>query len=358
VTLKNLRGKFILSLLLGVAVLVGLTAYGDFSEVASAIGDFRWELLPAILALTLVNYLLRFVKWHFYLGQIGVRGLSKWNSFLMFFSGLAMVVTPGKVGEWLKSYLLREVHGTPFARSAPILIAERFTDAIALLLLATAGLILFGEAWQFFLVVGVGAVVLLALARHRPTMRLILRTAGRLPVVSRFTHLLEEFYESTHVLFAPRSLILTTLLSVVSWMGEVLAFYLVLVGLGLDATGLLFVQAAFILPVATVAGAVLLTPGGLGVTEGGVTGLLQVIVDMEKGPAAVATLLIRFATLWFGVFVGLAALVPMTRRLAAAPAVELEAAPASWADATRQEGQAWAADPNPLSPDSGRRRSQ
>jgi hypothetical protein len=50
-----------------------------------------------------------------------VRDLPKWDSFLMFFSGLAMVITPGKVGEWLKSYLLREVHGTPVARSAPIL---------------------------------------------------------------------------------------------------------------------------------------------------------------------------------------------------------------------------------------------
>jgi uncharacterized protein (TIRG00374 family) len=356
VNLHKLRGRLLLSLLLGAAVLVGLTAYGDFADVGDAISGFRWELAPAILALTFSNYLLRFVKWDFYLGQIGVRGLSKWSSFLLFFSGLAMVITPGKVGEWLKSYLLREVHGTPFARSAPILIAERFTDTIALLILATAGLILFGEAWQFFLVVGLGAVVLVVLARHRPTMRLILRAADRVPVVSRYSHLLEEFYESAHVLFAPRCLFLTTVLSVVSWMGEVLAFYLVLVGLGLDATGILFVQAAFILPVATVAGAVLLTPGGLGVAEGGLTGLLQVIVDMERGPAAVATLLIRLATLWFGVFVGLAALVPMTRRVAAASAAAA-AAPAPWAGAGGNAGQAWAADTNSLGPDTARRRS-
>jgi uncharacterized protein (TIRG00374 family) len=357
--LTNLRGKFILSLLFGVAVFIGLAAYGDFSDVGDAIGDFRWELAPAILALTLLNYLLRFIKWDYYLGQIGVRGLSKWNSFLLFFSGLAMVITPGKVGEWLKSYLLREVHGTPVARSAPILIAERFTDTIALLLLATAGLIIFGEAWEFFLVVGVGAVVIIILARHRPTMRLVLRAADRLPVVSRYSHILEEFYESTHVLFAPRCLFLMTVLSTVSWLGEVLAFYLVLVGLGLDATGILFVQAAFIMPVATVAGAVLLTPGGLGVAEGGLTGLLQVIVDMEKGPAAVATLIIRIGTLWFGVFVGLATLVPMTRRVAAAAAAAAaaEAAPASLAGASGNAGEAWAADTNPLGPDSARRRS-
>ena len=98
------------------------------------------------------------MKWEYYLRLIGVRGLSKRDSFLIFFSGLGMVITPGKVGEWLKSYLLREVHGTPIARSAPILIAERLTDSIALLIIAAAGVFVFGDLWQVFVVVAVGAV--------------------------------------------------------------------------------------------------------------------------------------------------------------------------------------------------------
>jgi uncharacterized protein (TIRG00374 family) len=335
VNLQNLRGKLLLSLFLGAAVFVGLSAYADFSDVVDGLGEFQWGLLPVILALTCINYLLRFVKWDFYLHQIGVRDLPKWDSFLMFFSGLAMVITPGKVGEWLKSYLLREVHGTPVARSAPILIAERLTDTLALLILAATGLIIFGQAWQFFVVVGVTAAIFLFVARHRPAMRAILRLVERLPVVSRFAHLVEEFYESTHVLVSPRNLVLMTALSVGSWTGEVLAFYVTLLALGLDATGMLLLQAAFILPVATVAGAVLLTPGGLGVAEGGLTGLLQVIVDMPKSLAAVATLIIRFATLWFGVLVGLATLAIMTRRLARQP--PREAAPAG----AEAAGEAW-----------------
>ena len=342
VNLQNLRGKLLLSVLLGAAVFVGLSAYADFSDVVDGLGDFQWGLLPAILALTCMNYLLRFVKWDFYLHQIGVRGLPKRDSFLMFFSGLAMVVTPGKLGEWLKSYLLREVHGTPFARSAPILIAERFTDTLALLILATAGLFVFGQAWQFFVVVGVAAVIFLFLARHRPAMRAVLRLVERLPVVARFAHLVEEFYESTRVLVSPRNLVLMTALSVVSWSGEVLAFYVTLLALGLDATGMLLLEAAFILPVATVAGAVLLTPGGLGVAEGGLTGLLQVIVDMPKSLAAVATLVIRFATLWFGVLVGLGALGIMTRRLALQASREVAPAGAEAVDGTwpREAGEA------------------
>ena len=90
---------------------------------------------------------------------------------------------------------------------------------------------------------------------------------------------------------------------------------------------MLLVKAAFILPVSTLAGAiVLIAPGGMGVAEGGITGLLQVIVEgMSKSVAALATLIIRFTTLWFGVIVGLIAFAFATRRIAAASAAAVPA---------------------------------
>jgi uncharacterized protein (TIRG00374 family) len=297
-------------------------AYGDFSDIWSRLGDFRWELLPLLLALSMCNYLIRFVKWHFYLGRIGIHDVPKRDSFLAFFSGLAMVITPGKLGEWLKSYVLQELRGIPFLRTAPILLAERFTDSVALLLLATAGFFVFGEAWEVFVVVVVGCVIAMVVTRHRPTMRAILHGAERAPLISRFAARVEDFYETTYTLFAPWSLIYTTVLSFISWAGEVLAFYLVLVGLGYDGSWMLLLQAAFILPISTLAGAVvLIAPGGLGVAEGGITGLLQVIVEgTSKSVATLATLIIRFTTLWFGVIVGLIVLAFATRRIGAASA--------------------------------------
>jgi uncharacterized protein (TIRG00374 family) len=113
-----------------------------------------------------------------------------------------------------------------------------------------------------------------------------------------------------------------TLLSVVSWGCEVLAFYIVLLGVGVDGGGDLLLNASFIMPAATLASALLLTPGGLGVAEGGITGLSQVLLDLPKSEAAVATLIIRFGTLWFGVIVGLVALAIISRTLAGRKAIE------------------------------------
>lgn len=315
-TLDKLRGRLLISLVLGALVFVGLSAYADFSDVLDSLGDFRWEFLPLVLALTSANYGLRFLKWEFYLRTIGVRDFDRRDSLLTYLSGLGMVVTPGKVGEWLKCFLLRELHGTSFSRSAPILIAERLTDSLGLVVLGAAGLVFFGDAWPAFVVVVAGGAALVVLARHQPLAYWVLQRLERLPLISKVAHHAEEFYTSSYALLAPLPLGLMTLLSVVSWGFEVLGFYLVLLGLGLDSSWDALLKASFIMPAATLASALLLTPGGLGVAEGGITGLSRVLLDMPKSQAAVGTLIIRFSTLWFGVIVGLVALALLRPRLA------------------------------------------
>ena len=315
-TLDKLRGRLLISLAFGAIVFVGLSAYADFNDVIDGLGNFKWEYLPIILGLTSLNYVLRFFKWQFYLKTIGVTGFPAMDSALVYLAGLGMVVTPGKVGEWLKCYLLREMHGTPFSRSAPIPIAERLTDSLGLVLLGSAGLLVFGDAWPAFVVVVLGSAALFVVIRHRPLALAILNRLERLPLVSRFATQAEEFYNSSYVLLSPWALGSMTLLSVVSWGFEVVAFYVVLLGLGAEGGADLLLKASFIMPAATLASALLLTPGGLGVAEGGITGLSQVLLDLPKSDAAVGTLVIRACTLWFGVVVGLVALILVSRKLA------------------------------------------
>jgi uncharacterized protein (TIRG00374 family) len=117
-------------------------------------------------------------------------------------------------------------------------------------------------------------------------------------------------------------------LSIVSWFFEVAAMFVTFLGLGLDPSFDLMLKSAFILPIATLAAAILFTPGGLGVAEGGITGLSQSLLDLSASAAAVATLVIRFGTLWFGVIVGMMAFGVLGRRLGKLPAVAETGAPA------------------------------
>jgi len=311
----SLKAKFLLSLLFGIAVFVALSLYADASKLAAAFLTFQWGLLPAILGLTLLNYGLRFLKWHYYLGQIGVQRLSWWLSFAIFFSGLAMVVTPGKVGEWLKSYFLREYTGTPFFRSAPVIVAERLTDGLAMVLLASGGLILFQVGWQIIGLVLCLALALLVVAWTPPLAEIMFGIAARLPWISRRTVHLREFYASSRTIFSPKNLLFGVVLGFVSWSGECFAFYLVLLGLGQAEGAVMVMKAASILAVASLGGSLLLLPGGLGAAEGGITGMTQVLLGMPKDLAVMSALLIRLSTLWFGVTVGLIMLFVVSRNL-------------------------------------------
>lgn len=310
------------SLALGLLVIAGISFYADLPRLLQSLRFFPWALLPAILGLTLLNYGLRFVKWDYYLRCLDLR-VPRLMSLKIFVAGLSMAITPGKVGELLKSYLLKRYNGTPISRTAPVIIAERLTDGLAMLLLAMGGLALYGIGWQGLLAILLAAVALIGVIQYRPLALRLLGWGERLPVVRRFAQGLREFYESAYVLLRWRPLLLAVGIGLVSWSGECLAFYLALVGLSLPGTLTLLVQAAFILATSTLIGSVTGLPGGLGSADLSLLGLLFALVTRDTTVAGAATLLIRFCTLWFGVSIGVAGLLIFRRSLAGPPAPEV-----------------------------------
>ena len=307
--------KVLLSVLFGLLVLTVLALVGDLPKVADVLRRFPPAYLPAILALTLWNYALRFGKWHLYLRRLRIPA-SRADSLGIFLCGLSMAVTPGKAGELLKSVLLRRRTGTPLAVSAPVVMAERLTDGLAMLGLAGTGLVLYRQAVGPLLALLALCVAVVALSQLPATRRRLLPWLQGHPRLARRAESIEHLYASARVLLSPPLLLLAVSIGLVSWSGECLAFYLVLLGLGFHAGGTLLVQAAFVLAVSTLIGSATLLPGGLGTAESSSTALLIAVAHATLAQAVAATLLIRLCTLWFGVGVGLCALLLYRKRFA------------------------------------------
>jgi len=315
--MAHLRTKIVLSLVLGLAVIAAVSFYADFPHLLQAFRLFPWALLPAILGLTLLNYSLRFVKWDYYLHCLDLR-VPRLVSLKIFIAGLSMAITPGKVGELLKSYFIKRYNGIPMSRTAPVIMAERLTDGLAMLLLAAGGLALYGIGWKGLLAILLVAIVLIGVIQYRPLALRLLGWGERLPVLRRFAQGLHAFYESAYVLLRWRPLLLAVGIGLVSWSGECVAFYLVLVGLGLPGTLTLLIQAAFILATSTLVGSLTGLPGGLGSADLSILGLMFALVTRNTTIAGAATLLIRFCTLWFGVSIGVVGLLIFRRSLGSA----------------------------------------
>jgi uncharacterized protein (TIRG00374 family) len=304
---SSLTRRLIPGLLLGFVVFLILILVGDLQQVGDQVRNFQWQLFPIVLALTLWNYLLRFIKWHFFLGQVGVQGFSIWNSLRMFVAGFPLAVTPGKVGETLKGVWLNRSTGISSARGVSVVVAERISDGLAMLVLSTVGVIAFRRYWPAFAIVLGLLLGVIIISQIRPLAQYLLNLGSRLPLVKRFSHSLQEFYEGSFVLYRPWITFVSVSLGTVSWLAEGVGFYLILIGLGVAPSVATLSIAIFVFSFSNVIGAISALPGGLLATDASIVGMLVLLLGMDAGTATAATLLIRFATLWFGVGLGLIA---------------------------------------------------
>jgi len=296
---RVLIGSVICSALAYLAV----SLWGGWSAVSAAVGRVGGWQCGQIVGVVLLGYGLRFLRWQIYLN--GLRHRLPWRpSLQIYLAGFALTITPGKAGEALRGVLLKRWE-VPYTNSLAALFSERLSD-----LLAMVGLALFGlSAHPEWLSMIVASLVLLACAG------LLLFSPG---LVSAIDHRIDQRHDFFSRLLraaivalnqsrrchTPRRLLGATLLSLLAWGLEALAFYWILHAMGADVD---LTFAMFTYAVAMLAGALSFMPGGLGSAEAVMVALL-VSSDVGLPDAIAATVFLRLVTLWLAVGVGMLAL--------------------------------------------------
>ncbi len=284
-----------------VTVIAVVTAFHDVPAVAAALRNFDWRLLPLGLAMAITMHGLRFWRWHLYAGHVSDGALRLTDSLHIYLAGLGTHLTPGRVA------------GTPVARSAPIMLAERVMDGVGLFALALPGAVTLGLGGTAGLVLlAAGLLLMPALASHH-LHRAALFAAARTPLIRRYVPSLERASDDLRVFMLPRIGLPAALMSVTSVALEVGVFALALHGAGLPVTWDVYLRAGFVLTAGMLASAVFMVPGNLGVAEGGIAALTRSLLAATAPMAAAAALIMRFLTLWTGLLAGFAALATATR---------------------------------------------
>jgi uncharacterized protein (TIRG00374 family) len=248
---------------------------------------------------------LRGVRFHYYLGQIGVRNIPFWTSFRVFIGGFSLTLTPGKFGELVRVLWLKNLVKADPARVAPSTIVDRIIDGLAMAILAAIGVLAYSQYWRMvapILAVMIAGIIIIQI---RPLALWLLNIGEKLPLVARFVHHLHLLYENTYELLRFKNLLIGLGIGLVSWSAEGVAFYLTLIGLGVVGSSNLVLLSIFTLAVGSILGGVSSSPGGLGAAEVSIAGILQTLVHLSETMAATATILIRFFTLWFAVILGI-----------------------------------------------------
>jgi len=307
--LKKLKKKVIVSIVIAGVLYLAFTIYADFTNVINAFRKFNILLIPILLFLSILNYFARFLKWDYYLSIVKVK-MKKIDSLSTFMSGLIMSVTPAKLGEVLKSVLVKEITGEPISKTAPIILAERITDFLSLLLIAIVGAFVFDYGGNLTIIVAAFFILIIFIISNKKIALPIINFSERIPFIKKYIHNIHSAYESSYKLLKLKPLFLMTLLSLVSWGFECWGYYIILLNFNVDF-GILW--ASFSYSFSTIVGAISMLPGGLGFTEGSLTFLLvekKVPVDISVA----TTFIIRVVTLWFAVLVGIVSLTLYQKR--------------------------------------------
>jgi glycosyltransferase 2 family protein len=298
--------RVVMAMLLGVVIYGVAVLYAGLSEMRASLTRYAWWTFALALTLATSNYLLRFLKWQYYLKKLDIHGIPTSDSLLVFLSGFVLTVTPGKVGEVFKSAVLAKTHGVPAETTAPIVVAERLTDAIGVIVLIVIGSAAYagGLGWALAGTIAV-TVGILFIVWERPMLAILGWAAERHGRFGRIAPKLRAAYRSLRIVAGPAALLWPTLLSVVAWGAEGLALYVILVGF---KSSVPLGVSVFFYSTATLAGALVPVPGGLGVAEAMIQEQLVRLGGVDQGSATASMILIRFATLWWAVLVGFLAL--------------------------------------------------
>ncbi len=302
--LEKVKKNIFIALAGAILIYLILIIYSDFSEIISVVRKINWYYFVLLFSLSFLTFLIKFIKWEYGLSMLGIR-VSKVHSFQIFMSSLTMGITPGKIGDLLKSYLLKKSDSIPISQSSPIILVERITEFLSLLFICLIGIALIEDWLLSIILIAIILVLTTIVISNEKLSNKVLYKFSKIRFIKKHINNLIIAFSNARLLLKPKSYLIMLLISLTAWIVEGFILYLILqgfnVGLSLTASILIFTFSIFF-------GSISMIPGGLGLTEGSMTYLL-LDSGIANNISIAATILFRIITLWFSLAVGSIALI-------------------------------------------------
>jgi len=208
-------------------------------------------------------------------------------------------------GQTVKVYYLKNKYNSPYSKTISVSLAERYHDLLGIVPII-AILLFFREAFAGWIIMGVLAVLLLAIfliVRNQNVLKLILSKIPKISFLKKISENYDVIGESLHSLTKKRVFLPSLSIDLVSWIVAAVAFYYTFLAFGIDIS---FADTAYISFIPITLGAVSFLPGGLGVTE---ISMLALLTKYGLTPSIASALILfsRITSIWFYTIIGLIA---------------------------------------------------
>lgn len=302
--------------LASILLLMGIIFYLNPSVLAQTISGADPTLIFFAFVFSNLALFFRIVKWKVLLKGVSIAEAAP----VQIFGIAASNLTPGKVGEPVKSLALKMLKGIPVSTSLSTIIWERIMDIVIMMAFGAAGLYLIAASQYFYLVLT--AILLFLFLISFLIVVLRVESIGRrafgllhnLPVLKNVSEdFLKNFYSNSGISRAGFLSCLT--FTFFAWLFDGICFYLVL----LSITNYQFDPAipiiiTCLLSLSILVGMLSSLPGGAGGTEWVMVILLSSI-NISTAVAGSVVLIGRFLTFGYSIILGYFAFLYLGRKI-------------------------------------------
>jgi len=295
-------------ILIVVIIVIGLYAIflvaSDLNTIYDEISDFKIEFIPIILLLVTSGWFVLFLRWHLLLRNAKIFIPVK-DSFLILTSGFALTIIPGKVGELIKSQLLKTKFGIARSKTVPIVILEQVYQATGIVILSFFGIWYFELGAYVLAFFTAGLIFAFVLISSRKTFNKIVSLLEKRRFTSKFAEPLSSSHDAIKNGFRGPITLYASGLSTLFWLIEAISIYFILLAFGVEAIGFLTIISTYTTSI--MLGILSFLPIGLGVVEGTLVSFFT-IHGIDVSLAVTIVIVIRLFTRWYGVSFGFIAL--------------------------------------------------
>lgn len=260
----------------------------DVSKISQNIMTMNLLNLLFAIIFWVCGNLIKVVRWHVFMKSIDDKIPFKKN-FQYYLAGFAFALTPGRMGEILRSPYIKRDYGISISKTSAIVFIERFYDILGMTIILSIGLALI-DFDKTILLIPIGMIIFIVIILTNK--KYLLKLLNRMSKMKRFKNItsnFEELYDTSISLMKTKFFLIGTSVSIITYSLYSVAVYSLIVGLG----GVIKLEEIFvILPTSMFVAAISLIPAGIGVFDGGMVGLL-LLYDISYDVAITTSILIR-----------------------------------------------------------------
>ena len=281
-----------------------IISLSDFEEFLKQLDLLKVELIPLILILHFFVIVLRIFRQKILFDSIEVQ-LSFKEHFWIHLSGLALIMTPGGLGQSIKALYLKEKNNVRYGKTISLTLIERFYDLLSVIpvIIIVSFFVDSFEARLSSILLSILLITVLVIARNQKIFNFIISKLPKIWILGSIVENSDDLFNTVKQLTYKKTFILSFIIGIASWIVAGIAFYYSFVAFNLD---LAFFETTVITLVPIVIGTLSFLPGGIVATEMTMLGFLSGY-GLDNSLSSAITLFTRITSIWFLTVVGIIA---------------------------------------------------